>query len=81
MTVISVLLRPPVVVLWPFALFGHRLGRYRHTNTRGAQAAPVADVESTDKPGMGIDEGIVLFTFVVLAAALTCIVMAGNIYK
>ena len=53
----------------------------RKNKRRGAQAAPVADVESTDKPGMGIDEGIVLFTFVVLAAALTCIIMAGNIYK
>ena len=53
----------------------------RKKNRRGADAAPAPEVESIDKPGMGIDEGIVLFTFFVLACALTCVIMAGKVYQ
>ena len=53
----------------------------RKKNRRGAEAAPVAEVESIDKPGMGIDEGIVLFTTLALICALICVVMATEIYK
>jgi len=53
----------------------------RKNNRRGAQAAPVADVESTDKPGAGIDEGVVLLTTLGLALALTCIILASQIYN
>ncbi len=45
------------------------------------EAAPAPAVESIDKPGMGIDEGIVLFTTLALICALICVVMATNIYK
>ena len=41
----------------------------------------VADVESTDKPGAGIDEGVVLLTTLGLALALTCIILASQIYN
>ena len=50
-------------------------------NNRRAEAAPVAEVEAIDKPGMGIDEGIVLFTFFILACALTCVILAGQAYN
>jgi hypothetical protein len=53
----------------------------KNNNRRPAKAAPVAEVEAIDKPGMGIDEGIVLFTFFVLACALTCVIMAGKVYQ
>ena len=53
----------------------------RKSNRRAAAAAPVAEIESTDKGGMNIDDGIVLFTALVLVLALVCVVMAGNIYK
>lgn len=46
-----------------------------------AEAAPVADVEVVSKPGMGIDEGIVLGTFFLLATAIACVMMANQIYK
>ncbi|MGC6488666.1 MAG: hypothetical protein ACON4Z_13550 [Planctomycetota bacterium] len=53
----------------------------RKKNRRGADAGPAPEVESIDKPGMGIDEGIVLFTTLALICALTCVIMAGNVYK
>jgi len=51
-------------------------------NNRRAQAAtaPVVEVETIDKPGMGIDEGIVLATFFLLAAAIACVVIAMQVY-
>jgi hypothetical protein len=52
----------------------------RKNNRRAATPAP-AEVEAIDKPGMGIDEGIVLFTFFVLACALTCVIMARKVYE
>lgn len=45
-----------------------------------AEAAPAADVEVVSKPGMGIDEGVVLGTFFLLAAAIFCVVSANQIY-
>jgi hypothetical protein len=45
-----------------------------------AATAPVADIEAVSKPGMGIDEGVVLGTFFLLAAAITCVMMANQIY-
>ncbi|MFN3240648.1 MAG: hypothetical protein ACE37K_03955 [Planctomycetota bacterium] len=53
----------------------------RKNNRRAAAEAPAAEVEAIDKPGMGIDEGIVLFTFFILACALTCVIMAGQAYN
>jgi len=49
-------------------------------SNRRAEPAQAAEVETVDKPGMGIDEGIVLFTFILLAIAVTCVVMANQIY-
>lgn len=49
-------------------------------SNRRAEKAPAAEVEAVGKPGMGIDEGIVLLTFFLLAAAITCVVMANQIY-
>ena len=45
-----------------------------------AAAAPAPEVEVVSKPGMGIDEGVVLGTFFLLAAAIICVVTANNIY-
>ena len=52
----------------------------RKNKRRAAEAAPL-EVEATDKGGMNIDDGIVLFTAILLACALTCVIMAGGIYK
>lgn len=53
----------------------------RKNNRRAAAApAPAAEVEVVSKPGMGIDEGIVLLTFFLLAGAITCVVLANQIY-
>lgn len=39
-------------------------------------AAPAAEVEVVAKPGLGIDEGIVLTTFLVLCVAIALVVLA-----
>ena len=49
------------------------------------KSAPVAavaegDVEVVAKPGMGIDEGIVLTTFFLLAGAIALVVFANKHY-
>lgn len=44
------------------------------------KSGPVADVEIVDKPGMGIDEGIVLTTFLLLVAACVFVYMANQKY-
>jgi hypothetical protein len=49
-------------------------------STRKTAAAPVADVEAVSKPGMGIDEGVVLATFFLLVGAIVCVVMANGHY-
>lgn len=46
-----------------------------------AAAAPVAEVEVVDKGGLGIDEGIVLTTFLLLAGAITLVIMASKTYE
>lgn len=43
-------------------------------------AAPAADVEVVAKPGMGIDEGIVLCTSLMLAVAIALVVIANKTY-
>jgi len=48
--------------------------------TKRVAAAPAAEVEVVSKPGMGIDEGVVLGTFFLLAAAIACVMMANQIY-
>jgi hypothetical protein len=40
--------------------------------------APAPEVEVVEKPGLGIDDGIILTTFLVLAAAIALVVMATN---
>ena len=45
-----------------------------------AAAAPVADVEAVSKPGLGIDEGIVLTTFFILIGAIACVWVANGHY-
>lgn len=50
---------------------------------KGKPAAAVvasSDVEIVSKPGMGIDEGIVLTTFLLLAVAIALVVMANKTY-
>ena len=47
---------------------------------KNAEAAPVAEIEAVSKPGMGIDEGIVLTTFFLLGIAIWLVVMANNGY-
>lgn len=47
---------------------------------RKSNAAPAADVEVVDKPGMGIDEGIVLATFFLLVGAVVLVYMANQTY-
>jgi hypothetical protein len=39
-----------------------------------------ADVEVVGKPGLGIDEGIVLTTFFLLAGAIALVLMANKTY-
>jgi hypothetical protein len=46
---------------------------------KAANAAP-AEVEAIGKPGLGIDEGIILATTFVFALAITLIVLANNAY-
>lgn len=43
-----------------------------------AAAPEVADVEVVAKPGMGIDDGVVLTTTLMLVAAIALVVMATN---
>ena len=45
-----------------------------------SKSAPAADVEVVVKPGLGLDEGIVLTTFLLLALAITVVVMANKAY-
>jgi hypothetical protein len=40
-----------------------------------------SDVEVVSKPGLGLDEGIVLTTFFLLAAAIALVVMASKAYQ
>lgn len=47
---------------------------------RSAAPAVVADVEAVSKPGMGIDEGVVLSTFLLLTVAIICVVTANQLY-
>ena len=49
---------------------------------KNAKAAPAAeaDVEVVGKPGLAIDEGIVLTTTLLLAIAITLVVMVNNAY-
>jgi hypothetical protein len=46
------------------------------------KAAPASDVavEAVGKPGLGIDEGIILTTTFLLALAITLVVLATNAY-
>lgn len=39
-----------------------------------------ADVEVVSKPGLGIDEGVVLTTFFLLVGAIALVVVANNGY-
>jgi hypothetical protein len=43
-------------------------------------AAADADVEVVAKPGLGIDEGIVLTTFFLLVGAIVLVVLANQKY-
>ena len=45
-----------------------------------ADAAPVAEIEAVGKPGMGIDEGIVLTTFFLLGIAVWMVLMVNSQY-
>lgn len=45
-----------------------------------ASAAPAAEIEVVDKPGMGIDEGIILATFFFLIGAIVLVYMANQKY-
>ncbi len=43
-------------------------------------AAAEADVEVVSKPGLGIDEGVILTTFFLLVGAIALVVVANNGY-
>ena len=43
-----------------------------------AAAVPVVEVEAVEKRGMGIDEGIILTTFLLLALAIVIVMSANN---
>ncbi len=47
---------------------------------KAAKNVPVADVEVISKPGLGIDEGIVLTTFLALLAACVLVYLANQTY-
>ena len=57
--------------------------RKSRSNRASRKPEPVveADVEAVGKPGLGIDEGIVLATFFLLALAITLAVLAAQVYK
>ncbi|MCR9247277.1 MAG: hypothetical protein NXI31_19770 [bacterium] len=48
---------------------------------RKSNAAPSADIEVIDKPGLGIDEGIVLATFFMLVGAIALVIVANQAYE
>jgi hypothetical protein len=43
-------------------------------------AAQTVEVEINSKPGLGIDEGIILTTFFLLVVAIALVVVASNGY-
>lgn len=43
-------------------------------------AAPAAEIEVVSKPGMGIDEGIVITTFLLLVGAIMLLYVANQGY-
>jgi len=45
-----------------------------------AAAAPTAEVEVVGKPGLGIDEGVVLSTFFLLIGAIVLVYLANQKY-
>lgn len=45
-----------------------------------AAAAAASDIEVVAKPGLGIEEGIVLTTFLLLVGAIILVVVANNGY-
>lgn len=45
-----------------------------------AEPAAAAEIEAVGKPGLGIDEGVVLTTFFLLAIAIALVVMANQTY-
>jgi hypothetical protein len=45
-----------------------------------APAAVAAEVEVVEKPGLGIDEGVVLTTFVLLVLAIALVYFANQTY-
>lgn len=50
---------------------------------RAAKPAPAAnaEIEVVSKPGLGLDDGIVLTTFFLLAGAITLVVLALQAYE
>jgi hypothetical protein len=49
-------------------------------NTKEA-AAPVAELEQVETGGMGIDEGIVIGTFLLLVTAIVLVYFANEAYR
>ena len=47
---------------------------------KAAPAAPVAELEQVKTGGMGIDEGIILATFLLLVTALALVLVAKQAY-
>lgn len=44
-------------------------------------AAAISDVEVVSKPGLGLDEGIVLTTTFLLACAIALVIIASKVYE
>lgn len=48
---------------------------------KSKEAAPAAEIEAVETGGLGIDEGIVITTFLILGAAIALIYLALETYR
>jgi hypothetical protein len=52
----------------------------RKTTPKAAEPAPAAELEQVETGGMGIDEGIVIATFLMLVVAIAFVLVARQAY-
>lgn len=53
----------------------------KKNKTPVAEAAPASDIEVVAKPGMGLEEALVLTTTFLLTLAIVLVVMASKVYE
>jgi len=53
----------------------------KKNKTPVAQAAPTGDIEVVAKPGLGLEDALVLTTTFLLALAITLVIMASKVYQ